>query len=148
MKRSVKAYFTLEAVLVLPLVLGVIGVVLFLLAYQYDRLVLEQDMGMLSVRISSFDVSWDETGQEFARLQQGLAREKYLLGTWKAPELDVSPGRVSVSGQLQLPLWMWGPMLGKPEGGISTSYRNHKLSPLFVIRSCERVKNDWEEGEN
>lgn len=148
MKRGVKAYFTLEAVLVLPLVLGVIGVVLFLLVYQYDRLLLEQDLGMLSVRVSSFAVPWEETEQEFTRLQKGVAKEKYLLGTWQTPTLEINPGKVSVCGEIRFPFEGRGTVMEKWEGGISASYKNRKYSPLFIIRSCKKVKAYLTGGEN
>ena len=148
MKRGVKAYFTVEAVMVLPVVLGAIGVILYLLTYQYDRAVLEQDMGMLSIRVSSFGVPMDGAKQELVRLQEGLAREKYLLGIWTVPELEIEPAKVTIRGKLQLPLWGPWAMSGKGAHGVWVTYTNRKLSPVFVIRSCKKITKSWGKGEN
>lgn len=146
MNKGVRAYFTVEAVMVLPIVLGAIGVILYLLLYEYDRCILEQDMGMLSVRVSSYTLAQEDLAEEFQRLQKGLAQEKYLMCTVETPQLEVKPGRVTVSGELRQQLWPgWGDEA--EEDWLRATYENYRLSPLFVIRSCEKVKNIWRKGE-
>lgn len=124
----------------LPVVLGVLGLVLYLLVYQYDRVILEQDLGMLSVRVSSYTLPGDLVEQEFTRLQHGLVREKYILGIWQQPKVEKGLGKVLVRGKLQLPVWIPVLKVGEQEHDISAGYTNIRLSPLFVIRSCEKVK--------
>ena len=46
MKRKYyRAYFTVEAAVLYPVVLGVVLLMMYLLFFQYDRCLLEQDMG-------------------------------------------------------------------------------------------------------
>ena len=40
------AYFTVEAALIIPLVLGILVFLIFIMFYQYDRCLLEQDIGI------------------------------------------------------------------------------------------------------
>ena len=44
-RKNYKAYFTVEAAVLYPIVLGVIVLMTYLLFFQYDRCLLEQDMG-------------------------------------------------------------------------------------------------------
>ena len=47
--RERNAYFTVEAALVLPLVTGAILFVIYTMLFQYDRCLLEQDIGALAL---------------------------------------------------------------------------------------------------
>ena len=49
-RKNYKAYFTVEAAVLYPIVLGVIVLMTYLLFFQYDRCLLEQDMGRAAVR--------------------------------------------------------------------------------------------------
>ena len=50
-RKNYKAYFTVEAAVLYPIVLGVIVLMTYLLFFQYDRCLLEQDMGRAAVPI-------------------------------------------------------------------------------------------------
>lgn len=52
-RKNYKAYFTVEAAVLYPIVLGVIVLMTYLLFFQYDRCLLEQDMGRAAVRSGS-----------------------------------------------------------------------------------------------
>ena len=54
-RKNYKAYFTVEAAVLYPIVLGVIVLMTYLLFFQYDRCLLEQDMGRAAVRSGSMD---------------------------------------------------------------------------------------------
>ena len=56
LKVFVRGYFTVEAALVMPVVLLGIALVMYLLIFQYDRCLLEQDTGVLALRGSAIQV--------------------------------------------------------------------------------------------
>ena len=47
--RDRNAYFTVEAALVLPVVIGAILFVIYMMLFQYDRCLLEQDIGGIAL---------------------------------------------------------------------------------------------------
>ena len=49
--KKAGAYLTVEAALILPMVLGVIILVIYLLFFQYDRCLMEQNVGKLALII-------------------------------------------------------------------------------------------------
>lgn len=50
MKSRENAYFTVEAAMVMPIVVFVIALLIYLGLFQYDRCLREQDMGMQTLR--------------------------------------------------------------------------------------------------
>ena len=52
-QREAGGYFTVEAAIVLPVVLGVYVFLITVLLVQYDRCVLEQDMASMIVKVSN-----------------------------------------------------------------------------------------------
>ena len=49
MKKESDAYFTVEAAILYPIILSVILLMTYLLLFQYDRCLLEQDIGKATV---------------------------------------------------------------------------------------------------
>ena len=80
-RKNYKAYFTVEAAVLYPIVLGVIVLMTYLLFFQYDRCLLEQDMGRAAVRSGS---RWMQKKEELNRQLQEkdmfFDTEKYIAG--------------------------------------------------------------------
>ena len=83
-RKNYKAYFTVEAAVLYPIVLGVIVLMTYLLFFQYDRCLLEQDMGRAAVRSGS---RWMQKKEELNRQLQ----EKDMFFTRR----NILPGRVN-----------------------------------------------------
>lgn len=83
-RKNYKAYFTVEAAVLYPIVLGVIVLMTYLLFFQYDRCLLEQDMGRAAVRSGS---RWMQKKEELNRQLQ----EKDMFLTRR----NILPGRVN-----------------------------------------------------
>ena len=66
-ERIIKRIFTVEAAVLYPIVLGVIVLMTYLLFFQYDRCLLEQDMGRAAVRSGS---RWMQKKEELNRQLQ------------------------------------------------------------------------------
>ena len=94
-RKNYKAYFTVEAAVLYPIVLGVIVLMTYLLFFQYDRCLLEQDMGRAAVRSGS---RWMQKKEELNRQLQEkdmfFDTEKYIaweseLPVWKLEKNQV-----------------------------------------------------------
>lgn len=142
MKRKVNAYFTVEAVLVLPIVLGVILLVMYLMFFQYGRCLLEQDMGALALYGAAVqaDDNEDRMRQMLDR-SENLYEEKYVA--WDSSEIGMKleKGKIKVerSGSLRFPiagLVFWS---GENEWGTAAQYENTVLSPVSMIRTWRKL---------
>ena len=78
-RKNYKAYFTVEAAVLDPIVLGVIVLMTYLLFFQYDRCLLEQDMGRAAVRSGS---RWMQKKEE---LNRQLQEKDMFFDTEKNP---------------------------------------------------------------
>ena len=87
-RKNYKAYFTVEAAVLYPIVLGVIVLMTYLLFFQYDRCLLEQDMGRAAVRSGS---RWMQKKEELNRQLQEkdmfFDTEKYIAWESELPEI-------------------------------------------------------------
>ena len=73
------AYFTVEAALVVPMVISTILFIIYMLFFQYDRCLMEQDMGALIIWGCSVESSDEEKFKESIRERiQGIYQEKYV----------------------------------------------------------------------
>ena len=80
------AYFTVEAALVLPIVIAALLFVIYMMLFQYDRCLLEQDMGAIALWGALVDAS---DAEDMERKTQGrlgeLYREKYVSREGRRP---------------------------------------------------------------
>lgn len=149
MKKE-KGYFTVEAALVFPLVLGAVLFAVYWLIFQYDRCLLEQDTGLLAV--------WGSCEQESDREQltrkieekaRGLYLEKYAA--WKMTKLDVmvEKGSFSVSGggELTFPVPEVNFFSEKNVWEAEKSFRFYRIDAEGLVRLCRRLWMETEKQE-
>lgn len=142
MNHKISAYFTVEASLVLPIVFGVTILVIYLMFFQYDRCLMEQDMGALAL----YGVSV-QTGDSEERMRQllnradGIYEEKYVA--WDSAEIGMKleRGKVKIErkGSLKFPfpgLAFWN---SDNVWGTSVRYENTLLSPTTMIRTWRKM---------
>ena len=142
MKGKVSAYFTVEAALVFPLVLGVVFLVMYLMFFQYGRCLSEQDMGALALYGATVQA---EDGEERVRLMSGRARgiyeEKYVM--WKASEIGMKLERNKVkverSGSVRFPLFGLAFWNGGDVWETTARYENPVLDPVSLIRKWRKL---------
>ena len=142
MQRKIRAYFTVEAVLVLPIVFGVILLVMYFMFFQYDRCLLEQDIGALALYGAT--VQADDNEERIRQLSDranGLYEEKYVA--WDSTEIGMKLERgklkVERKGSLRFPLpglVFWS---RKDVWGTSVRYENTVLSPTTMIRTWRKL---------
>lgn len=131
---KVRAYFTVEAAMVFPVVLGTLVFIIYMMFFQYNRCLMEQDMGVLVLRSAALQEN-DKTvlagklQEEAAKLQQ----EKYMA--WDMGEISLSMEgnlvRIFREGRLALPFMeIWE---------ARANYENEQINPTFLIRSCKKL---------
>lgn len=120
MKKESDAYFTVEAAILYPIILSVILLMTYLLLFQYDRCLLEQDIGKATVLSGS---KWTLTKEQLNDYMQKKAlhfdEEKYIAWEnedplWKLEKNDVileKAGRLRYS----LPVWERKKNIGVPK---------------------------------
>lgn len=141
MKR-INAYLTIEAVLVMPVALGVLVLTIYLLFFQYDRCLMEQDVGILALRGCTLQAEdQNALAGKLLREAEKADVEKYLAWETEQAEISLKGSRVTAeqSGSLKFPfrgLDFWG---GNDRWEVSAKYRNNRIAPMEFIRNCRRV---------
>ena len=145
MKRQ-NAYFTVEAALVLPLVINVMLLVTYLFCFQYDRCLLEQDMGALalwsSVTASGYTDDTESLNMLLAQRAADVYQGKYVAWKNTNVEIRLEKNQISVSGsgELTFPIPEWNLWSDSSHWEAKTSFQNSRLSPVFYIRQYRKLK--------
>lgn len=145
MKRQ-NAYFTVEAALVLPLVISVLLLATYLFCFQYDRCLLEQDMGVLALWSSAMASGYTENTEDLNMLLAQRAADIYQgkYVAWKNTNVEVrlEKNQVSVSGsgELTFPIPEWNLRNDSSHWETKTSFQNSRRSPVFYIRQYRKLK--------
>lgn len=144
--KGQNAYFTVEAALVLPLVISAMLLITYLFCYQYDRCLLEQDMGGLALWSSSAASGYVENAEELNKLLRQHAADIYQgkYVAWKSTHVEIrlEKNQVSVSGggELTFPVPGWNLWNNSGNWEAKTSFQNSIRSPVFYIRQYRKLK--------
>lgn len=142
MKRM-QAYFTVEAALIIPLVISVLTMTFFLFVYQYDRCLMEQDVGMLALYAGTLTTeNMDEMTKQIGRRAAERYTDKYLFWTQTKIDIDVRKDRAKIVGEgsTVLPLPKWILQNGQKGWSARVVRRMSRLSPTEFIRLRCRIK--------
>ena len=139
------AYFTVEAALLLPVVIGAMLFVIYTMLFQYDRCLLEQDIGAIALWGSLVEASdTAELEQKAQTRMSELYREKYVA--WRITELNASLNRnrfcMEGAGQLTFPVPGWNFWNADNVWGTKAGYGYSRLSPVTFIRLCHRFQEE------
>lgn len=148
--RKRDAYFTVEAALILPLVMSALLLVSFLVIFQYDRCLLEQDMGLLALYAGTLSA---ESGAETAGLIRNraaeLSREKYVA--WETERLWITVEkdgvRIEGEGRLTFPVPEWNLFHGKNRWGVKSMRRTTQFAPVDFIRIYRRIQEETKDAD-
>lgn len=143
--KGQNAYFTVEAALVLPMVMSAMLVGIYLFCYQYDRCLLEQDMGNLLLWSSAMAAEntggTDEIAEGLRQRAVQINRAKYAA--WKLTALDIRLERNNLSitgqGELAFPVPGWNLWNQDNLWDAQVSYESSRLSPVFYIRQYRKL---------
>lgn len=147
------AYFVVEAALVLPLVMSAMMMGIYLFCYQYDRCLLEQDMGSLMIWSS---VIATENAGESGKIKEGLQAHasNINLGKYAAWEMTIvaiklEKNDISLAGrgELAFPIAGWNRWNDDNLWEAEVKYRCDRLSPVFYIRQYRKLQGMFQ-GED
>lgn len=137
------AYLTVEAALVFPIVLAAQLLIIYLLAFQYNRCLLNQDMGRLAVLgCGAKEQSKEALAEYLEECADEIYTEHYFA--WKMNALDVELAgdtvRIEGAGEMMLPLPKWGINVMCTNKTAKAVYKYHKLQPVVIIRQFNKLK--------
>lgn len=102
-KADADAYFTVEAALVIPIVLCIFVMIIYLAFYLYDRCVMAQDCYVLSYRQSIEKGKADRSGQAAAKEQFG--QKLFMLSRMETGCSDGGSICVKANAAMEPPLF-------------------------------------------
>lgn len=144
------AYFVVEAALVLPMVMSAMMIGIYLFCYQYDRCLLEQDIG--SLMIWSNAVATENVGESEEIKESLQARafdinlEKYAAWEMTAVEIKLEKNDISLigRGELAFPIAGWNRWNNDNLWEAEVQYKCDRLSPVFYIRQYRKLQRMFE----
>ncbi len=138
------AYLTVEAALVLPMFIGMILFIIYMLLFQYDRCLMEQDLGAMALWGGSAEESDTKTLEEMARERMSaFYRDKYCAWRFTDLELLLKKNHFTAKGSGQLAFPVPGLNYWSNSNIWSTEalYEYRRLSPVTFIRLCRGLIN-------
>ncbi len=135
------AYFTVEAAMVLPFALSIMLFIIYTMFFQYNRCLLDQDMGVLALRGAVMQIDDKETlTGEIKEQANQIDDRKYIM--WECGEINLklkgSQICIERKGQLKYPfssLEIGGYKLWK----TGTKYENDRICPASFMRTWRKL---------
>ncbi len=138
-KKENLGYFTVEAALLFPIVIAVILFVFLCMFYSYDRLLLEQDIGILALRGTVDGGDKEEIGNRLIVEAGQIYTEKYVALKREAVNLQLKGFSVELEQKASLALWMGDVFRLGPKWEMTAHYRNKRIEPAFFLRLVRRI---------
>lgn len=132
-KRRLKGYFTVEATLVFPIVLMSVVLVIRILFFQYNRCLMEQDIGVLAFRGSVMETKDNrERMDELEKWEEMQDVQKYLAWNRGNTKMKIERGilRVEQNGWMSAIGYQWK---------ASRTYENRLIAPVPLIRGYRKL---------
>jgi hypothetical protein len=136
-----KGYFTVETSLILPMVLAVQVFLIYAMLRQYDRCLLEQDMGILTVYAGAAG-NTQEADRALERKNNQRQQQHYLIYEEEELSLDADGGYIEAhsSGKVRMPDMGWQQVLsGENFLSLEAGSRIQKLEPGSFLRACRQI---------
>lgn len=144
-RRFVSGYFSVEAALILPAVLGVYLFLITVLFVQYDRCLLEQDMAAMLVKVSNYSGTPQQQLEYLQELTAAWDREQYLWVQMQAPHFTIQGQRIQLeaAGEYKMPVY----------GSLTNIGGPHQLDLAFGLYNWDRTAlvrmlAEWDDEEN
>lgn len=141
MKKQENAYFTVEAAMVMPIVIFVIILLIYLVLFQYNRCLMEQDMGALALKGCSMQEDDKEAlMQTLGYYANKTDKHKYVMWNMSDAEIKLEAGNIEVTqkGELNFP---FSNFMGKIDSrwNATAAYKNQRINPVYYIRMYRKV---------
>lgn len=130
-EKEIEGYFSVEAALVLPIVLGVYLFLIILLFVQHDRCLLEQDMASMMIKAVNHAGTPKQQLDYLQELTAQWDREKYLWIKQQSPHFIIQGQKICLeaAGEYTMPVFAVPAALG----GV------HQLEVSYQITGWDRV---------
>lgn len=138
------AYFTVEAAFILPLTMGVIVLLIYLMFYQYDRCLFEQDMGIAAMRASILQTEDNRAKlEELNRQADRIYLDKYVAFQPEAIVGRIQLGKVEASRKaaVMVPFPNISAWTGRDSWSMETCFSNRSITPTWFIRACRKIRS-------
>lgn len=121
----------------MPMVLGTVLLSVYLMFFQYDRCLMEQDLGALMLKGVVFQAADNEQRMKELKIQEcEINRNKYIAWEAGEAELKLDKGKIYVKqkGYLQFPFHEWNFWGENSTWETEIAYKNAVRSPASIIR--------------
>lgn len=145
MAHGVKAYFTVEAAMVMSLTLSVIVMLVYIMFFQYNRCIMEQDVGTLVLKSLTAQISDKEAlMQELKRQEWQLNQERYIAWEREAVVWEVKQNQVKVEqiGRMYFPFAGLCGFNKESQWETIVAYKNRQVSPIRFLRAYNKVMGE------
>ena len=142
--RKFKGYMTLEASLVVPMIICVFALLIYFSYYLYGRCILSQDTYILAFRAS---ISSEDAVSVVSEKEERVLGRKYFGANKPVISVITNGKEVRVSGKTTVRSRAMGSYFLKPKSGwdYEAAGKARKLEQIEHIRMVKRVKDI---GEN
>lgn len=144
-RKRENGYLTVEAAMVFPVVLAVQILIVYLLFFQYDRCLLNQDAARLVVLGCGEEERKKSELADYLRECSGeLSQEKYAAWNMDSLKMEIMGNTICIegSGRLRFPGIGWGAWSKEDFRETSVLYQSKKLHPVIWIRQCRKGKGE------
>lgn len=140
--RKEAAYFTAEAALVLSVTIGVIVLMVYIILLQYDRCLLELDMGALSLKGCTMQAeNRNDLLQKLEAYKHEIYADKYVA--WDREEICIvlsgDTVKVEQKGALRFPFKGITGRSGEVLWEAAVVYENRRISPVSLLRTYRKL---------
>lgn len=137
---KMKAYFTVEATILLPFVFLIMIFLLYLGFFQYNRCLLTQDLYMLAMLESrEYYNNNVKMYQEIIKQKEEMERKKYISFKENEMQVEVGTGKVQIKfeGEIVKPFRFL--FLTEEKWTINVSTQSKTKNPVFVMRNYKKA---------
>lgn len=128
--------------MVLPMVMGVLFFAVYLLLFQYNRCLLEQDAAALAMWGSTLRGEEEEIVSEIEMRIESIYREKYLV--WEMTEFNAriknNVFTVLAGGEVKFPLPGWNFWNDENVWETQSEWSYQRLQPVEFVRMCNKLR--------
>lgn len=140
-KNLLYAYFTVEAALILPAAISIILFVIYVMIFQYDRCLLEQDIGALALRGSISSLESRALEEEMEAEIRRIYTDKYVAFCWGETNVTTGYGKIRIAGNGKVNIPFTLSVLNHSENGwnIHANEIRRQINPILIIRAVRKV---------
>lgn len=147
MRNKMKAYFTVEAALVMPVSFICILLVIYLWFFQYDRCLVEIDTNAAVMRaLVAEAVDNNERMDLIKNYLNEIYDEKYVAWNDDATTMKIARNKICVEreGSVRFPFSFLTPELvdGNQMWSVQSKVKADIMDPAFIVRSIRKLKGE------